>query len=145
MPRILVTGSREWTDARTVESAILEAIRDFGRDLVIVHGDADGADKLADEAAWRHGLETDPKPADWDGPCRSTCKPGHRKRRRDGSEYCPAAGNCRNQEMVDGGAVVALAFLLPRSVSPCTGTRDCARRTAAAGIPVRWYAPGGAQ
>jgi hypothetical protein len=137
--RLLVTGSREFRDAQIVEGAILEAVRDFGRDLVVVHGDADGADALADEVAWRHGLEVDPRPADWDGLCRPSCKPGHRRTRRNGSTFCPAAGNYRNQAMVDLGAVVALAFLVPPDVSPCTGTRDCAWRAKDAGIPVRWY------
>lgn len=46
-----------------------------------------------------------------------------------------AAGPLRNQEMVDAGADICLAF--PLGESP--GTRDCMRRARKAGIPVIEY------
>lgn len=139
-PRVIGTGSRAFTHAPTVEGALLEAVGDFGPALTVVHGHAkDGADALIDRIATRLGLAVERHPADWTGPCRATCRPGHRRVRRDGVTFCPAAGNYRSQEMVDLGAARGLAFLVERGVSPCTGTRDCARRAEAAGIPVRWF------
>lgn len=141
--RVIVTGSRVWSDADAIGAALLEAWHDacqVGHDgIVVVHGAAPGADSLADLWAIGHrglGVDRDPYPADWSqcGPeCRPECRPGHRRERRGGGEYCPTAGHRRNQAMVDAGALLCLAFPIGES----TGTRDCMRRAVAAGIPVR--------
>ncbi|MEV7770478.1 DUF2493 domain-containing protein [Kitasatospora sp. NPDC086791] len=134
--RILVTGSRAWTDRAQLEWALGVAFKTF-RPVVIVHGACEsGADRLAKAWADRAGILCDPFAADWDN-CGPECAPGHRRRRRDGTEFCPAAGPRRNQAMVDAGARYCLAFLLPGS----RGTADCVRRAEAAGIPV-WRFPG---
>lgn len=138
--RILVTGSRALTDAALVEDALAYAKARFSpRPIVVVHGGADGADELAHVLASTFGMTMERWPADWTGPCRDTCRPGHRRKRRDGTEFCPAAGNYRNQAMVDAGAELALAFPVGKS----TGTRDAIRRAEKAGIPVRVYEAGG--
>ncbi|WP_079674441.1 SLOG family protein [Mycobacteroides abscessus] len=128
---MLVTGSRNWTDrtrlflALSVQTALCD-------EIVIVHGDATGADALADSFAVNHPrTRAERHPADWGRPCDDRCY--HKPRyRADGSEYCPMAGHYRNQEMVDLGADICLAFPLGKS----NGTRDCMRRAAKAGIPV---------
>lgn len=110
--RILVTGSREWSNGATIAYALARAAQEG--DLVIVHGDCPtGADRIASEWADLHGVSQEPHPADWEA---------HGK----------AAGPKRNQEMVDLGADVCLAFPLGES----RGTRDCMRRASLAGIPV---------
>lgn len=138
--RILVTGSRGWLHFALVANALLDAWHDALQDgadgIVVVHGGAPGADTIA--AHWaadhaRHGVTQERHRADWTGPCPDTCPPGHRKQRRDGTDYCPFAGHRRNQHMVDLGADLALAFHLNNS----TGTADCIRRASAAGIPLR--------
>jgi hypothetical protein len=119
---VLVTGSREWTDGRTIREAIGAEKPDL-----VVQGGAKGADRLAELAAMndldRHCARI---PAQWLG------------RRGKG------AGFVRNQLMVDlaktlkaGGAdVVVLAF----SVSPPSpGTADCARRAREAGLTVKLF------
>lgn len=125
--RILVTGSRHWTDPDPVRDALMTALAEYssiGRPR-LVHGAAPGLDQLADRlwrdlATWLRssgvdGLDTpEQHPALW---------------ARDGR----AAGPLRNQRMVDAGAVVCLAFPIGAS----RGTRDCIRRAEAAGIPVR--------
>ncbi|MFJ9771156.1 SLOG family protein [Kitasatospora sp. NPDC101157] len=129
-----MTGSRAWSDRARVEWALGVAFRAF-RPIVVVHGGClTGADKFAAEWADRAGITVDPFEADWDN-CGPECRPGHRRRQRDGSEFCPAAGPRRNQAMVDAGARFVLAFLLPGS----RGTEDCAQRAEAAGIPVRRF------
>jgi hypothetical protein len=134
--RVLATGSRRLTDAALVEDALAFAKAEFSpRPIVVVHGGAAGADELAHVLAPTFAMTTGRWPADWTGPCRSACKPGHRRQRRDGTGYCPAAGNYRNQAMVDAGAELVLAF----PVGASTGTRDCMRRAKAAGIPARVY------
>jgi hypothetical protein len=125
--RVITTGGRKHDDSATV----CEALFPVPRDAILVHGNAPGWDRLA-AAVWRAwGGVDEPHPADWDGPCRETCAPHHRRFRFRGSDYCPAAGNYRNQEMADLGADECVAG--PGG----SGTRDMVRRAKAAGIPVR--------
>lgn len=112
--RILITGSRNWTDWDEVAYALMDATpRPYDYRYIIVHGGARGADTIA--AAWAKswGMEVEVHPADW-------------------RTHGKAAGPIRNQKMVDLGAHVCLAFPQPKSV----GTWDCVRRAKAAGIPV---------
>ena len=109
--------------------------------LVVAHGgNPRGADFLAGHWARRQRAAGRPvteeaRPADWGAPCRPECRPGHRRRRGRGPEYCPAAGNYRNQELlVDRGAGGCLAFF--QAGAPNRGTSDCVRRAVTAGIPV---------
>lgn len=147
---VLVTGSRDFRSVHVVERALLEAWHDAAQlghqELTVVHGGAPGADSIAARWAKRHagdGVEVLAVPADWDGPCRKGCKPGHRRQRRGGGDYCPAQGGWRNQRMVDEvaplvgeGRVVCLAFFARPGSS---GTADCCRRAEAAGVPVRRF------
>lgn len=116
MTRILITGSRDWTD----ENAVAEALRDVWMglgsdpDAIIVHGGASGADTLAGKAAAAMGLAVESHPADW---------------KRHGKKAAPL----RNAEMVDLGADVCVAFPLGTS----KGTWGCVKLAEAAGIPVR--------
>lgn len=137
--RVLVTGSRSWTAADVIGAALLDCWHDamqLGEDgITVVHGDAPGADALADLWAVGYrglGVLREPVPAVWEE-CAAECQPSHRKPRRDGSGYCPTAGLRRNQAMVDRGAAVCIGFWRP----PGTGTLDCLRRAERAGIPVR--------
>jgi hypothetical protein len=116
--RVLVTGSRHWTSGTAVDDALLRAKIDLVGDdgcLTVVHGDCPtGADAFAKLwASGISGVSDEPHPADW-------------------AAHGRAAGPIRNQEMVDLGAAVCLAFPMPQS----RGTRDCMRRARAAGIPV---------
>lgn len=120
--RILITGSRNWTDRQALEDAIFEAIAEHyaeqgavnSKDITIVHGAAPGADELAAGIADDWGFNHEPHPADW-------------------KKHFKAAGPLRNQEMVDLGADVCLAF--PDEDS--RGTLDCMARATVAGIDVR--------
>jgi hypothetical protein len=132
--RILVTGSRDWTNWAAVRIALTETAG-LDHDVTVVHGGARGADTIASEIAGALGWRTEPHRTDWNAPCRDTC--GERDHRRPGwggVTYCPAAGDYRNQEMVDTGADVCLAFYVHGSLNK--GTSDCARRAKAAGITV---------
>lgn len=140
--RLLVTGSRVWAD-KALLWRVLDAIHAQHPDMVVVHGECyppeeDGArpDKSADWLAhlWclDRGVPDEPHPADWDAPCRPTCKHGYAIR-RDRTPYCPAVGNYRNQDMVDLGADFCAGF----QVGASRGTADCMRRARRAGIPTR--------
>lgn len=114
MYRILITGSRHWSNKPVVAQAIRQAWLDAGKPhgVTVVHGGATGADYIAGVYAKRLGFTVEVHEADWS------------KGKRGGPE--------RNQKMVDLGADICLAFPLPDS----TGTLDCMNKAAQAGIPV---------
>jgi hypothetical protein len=136
--RILVTGSRKWKYRLMLAGALSQAAGDNPADEVtVVHGNNGNADLMADREARLLGFHVEPHDAHWEAPCTQYCQPGHRRRHENGREYCPAAGNYRNQQMVDAGADVCLAFYQPEE--PCTGTNDCVNRCLRSGIKVRAY------
>lgn len=143
--RLLVTGSRKLRDVQAVHR-VLDSILADHPDLVVIHGkNESGADWFARRWCWKHlapewggHIREEPHPADWTGPCRITCRRGHRRRRRlDGTEFCPAAGNYRNQEMVDSRPDECVAFF--KDGAENIGTTDCVARAVKAGVPVRKY------
>jgi hypothetical protein len=124
--RVLVTGSRTWTDEVAIRTAIDEILRHAyaagDRDIVIVHGCAVGADQIADRwARHRRGewpVSVERHPADW-------AKHGRR------------AGYVRNSAMVAAGADVCLAFVRDES----KGASMCADLAEEAGIRTVRYVP----
>lgn len=68
--KILVTGSRDWTDARRIEFEIFRALYEAKcpyHEAVLMHGACPtGADALADEYARATGMHRVLYPADWD-------------------------------------------------------------------------------
>ena len=146
--RVLVTASRTFTDEQPIRDALAPIIAMHGpENVVVVHGDAEGGDKTADRiaTAWT-GVTVERHPADW-GRCSPSCRPAHRRGRRDHTTYCPAAGLRRDAEMVALGADLCLAFIDPctkpgcRKIKPhgshgASHTADLAEK---AGIPTRRY------
>lgn len=110
MKRVLITGSRNWTDVTT----ILKALEELPEGSVICHGAAAGADTIAAEVAEELGIPSFAYPAKW-------------------REQGRAAGPIRNQYMLDDFKPdLVLAFPMPGSV----GTVDMMKRAEKAGIPV---------
>lgn len=129
--RILVTGSRDWADHLAVHEALVEAL--YQRvPAVIVHGACpSGADAIASwwVRQYKHlGVTEEPHAADW---------------RKHGY----AAGFRRNEDMVQLGADVCLAFISPCSKPGCRtpgphgshGASHTADLAEKAGIPVFRY------
>lgn len=115
--RILVTGSRDWTDRDRVWLELGNAVAPVpvDRELVIVHGHCPhGADALADEWARKYGATVERHPANW---------------RLEGKR----AGFIRNARMVNLGADVCLAFIKNGS----RGASHTARLAEEAGIETR--------
>lgn len=111
MSRILVTGSRTWSD----ETRIREALEYWAARLpgaTLVHGQARGADLIAARiwAGWGYPAEV--HPARW-------------------GQHGKAADLLRNREMVAVGADVCLAFIHNHS----RGATHCAAIAQASGIP----------
>lgn len=120
--RILITGSRTWSDRAVIHDALHKAADtaetsgrldpSFDR-IVVVHGGAAGADSIAGDIARQWGLPVEVHRADW-------------------KTYGAAAGPRRNKIMVGLGADICLAF----PVGDSRGTRHCMAAAARAGIPV---------
>jgi hypothetical protein len=136
--RILVTGSRDWTDMELVHAALATAVYQ-NVPAVIVHGACPtGADAQASWWTRTHrviGLTEERHPA----------------RRHPTEDFgpWPGAGPRRNAHMVRLGADIALAFIGPCTKPGCRkprphgshGATGCADMAEAAGIPVRrWTA-----
>lgn len=121
--KILVTGSRDWTDEQPIlEALIAEGVIQAQRDSVtVIHGAAKGADQIAHRVALDLGYTVRPYPAEW-------------------NKYRDAAGPLRNLEMLvrehanrdQPGIDVCLAFPLKNS----RGTRHMMKFAALAGIRV---------
>jgi hypothetical protein len=130
--RVLVTGSRTWTDRDAVFDALDQIAERFaGSEVVLIHGACPkGADRFASEwAQTRQAITEEPHPADWNGPLGK------------------GAGFARNVEMVESGADLCVTFIArcgcPRTPGPhgTHGAVHCANKAADAEIPIHHVRP----
>jgi hypothetical protein len=117
--RLLVCGSPYWTDrallAQVVERVVAEQAA--GRPVLLIEGDARGADRLAGELAQARGWQVEAYPAPW-------------------QRYGRAAGPIRNAHMLRlGRPELVLAFT--DDLTSSRGTADLVRGARAAGLPVQ--------
>ena len=110
--RVLVCGSRYWTDRKVIE----EELRKLPEGSIVIHGSAKGADTIAGRAAWWLGFKVEQFPARWD-------------------LHGTAAGPIRNQQMIDTKPTLVLAF--HSNLNDSKGTKDCVARARRHDIPVR--------
>lgn len=93
MKRILVTGSREFTNKELIYNILIKHVPDDG---LLVHGDCPrGADAIAKMWAMEYGCPQEPHPANW---------------KRPNGSVDNGAGFKRNVEMAKLGADLCLAF-----------------------------------
>jgi bifunctional DNA primase/polymerase-like protein/SLOG family YspA-like protein len=110
--RVLVTGSRTWTDPALIHTGLNELLRVHGSALVVVHGACrSGADAIAHAWARGHRVPVETHSADW--------------------AAGRSAGPARNALMVATRPDACLAFIRDQS----RGATGCARLAQAAGIP----------
>lgn len=138
--RVLVTGSRTWSDRAAVWTALDEVLA-VRHQVTVVHGACPrGADAHAHDWVVRRQRDHQPvdeeaHPAQWrvTDPTTGT------------SRVDRGAGIARNARMVAAGAQLCLTFIDPCSVASCQqpeihgshGAVDCATRARDAGIPVQ--------
>jgi hypothetical protein len=117
--RLLVCGSRDWTDTDLLTVSVDQAVTEHGRGragVVVIEGGARGADRLAGALARARGWQLEEHPADW-------------------QRHGRAAGIRRNARMLrEGRPERVLAFTDDLAAS--RGTADMVRRARAAGLPV---------
>lgn len=128
--RILLTGSRRWTETAPLYAGLRRAVQEARNCRpVLVHGGCpSGVDHLADEWARHHGVVREVHRAEDFG-------------------WWPACGPLRNSHMVHLGADVALALIGPCTSPRCTrqgvhgshGATHCAELARASGISVHVY------
>ncbi len=110
---ILVTGSRIWSDKQAVRDALMRNVR--GNDgILIVHGGAKGADKLAGEVAREMGWRCKVYAPDW-------------------HKHKHAAGPIRNSEMLEKEKI-DLVIAFPKGEAK--GTRDMIKKAKQKGLTV---------
>ncbi len=110
--RVLVTGSRYWSDYSTIERAIL-----WSGATLIIQGEARGADAIAKQVALKYEIPTLDVPAEW-------------------KKHGKAAGPLRNRKMLaEGKPDLVLAFPIRGS----KGTVNMIRQAREAAIPVEVY------
>jgi YspA, cpYpsA-related SLOG family len=112
--RILVCGSRTWSDIEAIRT-VLDTRPDTG--VVLIHGGARGADRLAGQYAAERGWPVESYPADW-------------------NRHGKAAGFIRNQRMIDEGRSTEVVAFTDKPLHESRGTADMVRRSRRSGIPV---------
>jgi YspA, cpYpsA-related SLOG family len=110
--KVIVCGGRDYSDRAHIFS-VLDAIHAQAPITILMHGNARGADSLADE--WAAGkVKTAAFTPAWE-------------------EHGRAAGPLRNQEMLDAGPDLVIAFPGGR------GTADMVKRAKSVGVEVRTF------
>jgi YspA, cpYpsA-related SLOG family len=100
--RVLVTGGRDFSN-RELLFEILDRLHAAHTFTVLIHGDANGADRLAGEWGVARGVTVEAHPADW-------------------KKHGRAAGPIRNQKMLEENLDLVVAFPGGR------GTADMVRK-----------------
>jgi hypothetical protein len=120
--RVLVTGSRAWTDCDFIWRVLDELLTEHPEGLLLREGGARGADRCA--ARWADGrrrAQLKTEEADW-------------------RRYPHAAGFIRNQKMLDLGVDEVIAFKRGFDYTLRSGgTEDMVRRAKGAGVPYRVF------
>ncbi len=117
--RLLVCGSRTWTDRPRLRQVLDQVVSDHSDGQVtVIEGDARGADRLAGQLAHQRGWRLERYPADWT---------------REGR----AAGFRRNARMLRQGRPDLVVAFTVGPLQHSRGTADMVRRARAAGVPVQ--------
>lgn len=111
--RVLVTGSRTWTDTHLIAGVLADLDHTHPGRLTVIHGACPhGADAIADAWCHRHTIAVETHPADW-------------------TTHGRSAGMVRNAAMVATAPDECVAFIRDHSA----GATHCAGLAQAAGIP----------
>jgi hypothetical protein len=108
--KVLITGSRHWSDKEAIERAIARANPD-----IIIEGGAPGADAIAKEYAQKKSIKVIEVKAEWD-------------------RYGKRAGPIRNSVMIAMKPDLVLAF--SKGLNKDKGTADTIKKALAENIKV---------
>jgi hypothetical protein len=115
--RVLVCGDRKWTDQNLIEGWLSFLLDNHPEGIVVIEGEAPGADVCAREVAKKLRLSFKPFPAKWE-------------------IYGNAAGPIRNKKMlVEGKPDLVLAF--HDDLVHSRGTKNMIKQADEAGVKVK--------
>lgn len=120
MIKLIIAGGRDFNDFQLMDQEFLKNFGDLNNDgIIIISGEAQGADSLGEDIAYKYGLGVDPNPALWS----DLSVPGAVIRKNKyGHFYNVVAGYQRNERMAEK-ATHLLAFFDGKS----KGTADMLR------------------
>ena len=108
--RVMICGSRTFDDYDKLKSEVLLAltkrdivVKRFG--IIIISGEANGADKLGEKFALENGYKVEKYPALWNDLTKKPCKI---KINKYGKQYNCLAGLNRNKDMVEVSDLVIM-------------------------------------
>lgn len=110
--KVLVCGGREYENEQRVKNVLDLIHENRGPITHVIHGSAEGADLLADQWAWKNGIQPVACDANW-------------------SRYGKRAGHERNSRMLDLYPILVVAF--PGGA----GTMNCVEQAQRRGIEVQ--------
>lgn len=129
--RIMVTGSRKWTDEQAIRMALFPWFF-MDEDITLVHGGAEGADQQAEKAAKVLEQLVNSHPYNGDVTLKvEVIRPQYRKGDYDWNKWAPKK---RNLDMLDTKPDVVLAFKL--GYGRTGGTQFTIEHAQRRGIPV---------
>ena len=113
--KVLVTGDRNWTDEDFIRDSLTTLDVIESSKVVLIEGEARGADKISAKIARELGWQVIPVPANWE-------------------KYGKAAGPIRNQEMLNMDPDLVIAF--HDDLKNSKGTKDMVNRAQKKGVKV---------
>ena len=116
IPRVMITGSRKWTDTGVIKNAFRDTYSEMGAFTLVSGHCPTGADAIGEFLAKKAGLSVEIHPARWE-------------------VFGKAAGFIRNEEMINSGVDLVLAFIKDNS----PGSTHAAKVAELAGISVRRF------
>jgi hypothetical protein len=116
--RVLICGSRTWSNRAAIEREVDLLLSKYApNEIVVIEGEARGADSLARAVAHERGLMVMPFPADW-------------------QRYGRGAGPIRNKQMLDEGQPT-LVIAFSEDISTSKGTANMVRQAEKAGVKTK--------
>ena len=115
--KVLFCGDRKYNNKNRIWNVMLALVKQYG-EIVVMHGDAKGADRLAGYVAKEFDLEVQVYPANW-------------------GLHGLAAGPIRNRQMLDQKPELVVAF--HPFIRKSKGTKDCITEARKRMIEVRVY------
>lgn len=118
MPRILVCGSRTFSDRQIIWSKLNDIAAYYSGDVEVIHGAASGADRIAGQWAEAYGKPVHAYPADW-------------------NQYGKRAGFLRNTQMLEEGKPDAVVAFVDKPLPDSKGTKMMVDIARTGGVPCR--------
>lgn len=130
--KLLVTGDREWTNYDSIVDAFELVCIEFEIEpstILLIHGNARGADDIADTCGRLLGMDVRPYPAHWchTEECSKDCREMQGR----------PAGVIRNSKMLKENPDIDLALVFHTDLTKSRGTRDMVGKLEKAGVTIR--------